>query len=146
MSTDIKLQEVKRIMSKMTDCFIKQLSQLPNISETNEDNKNVKLKTIQTILDDIKTSEDTDSHLFRDSLKKAKGKHYSLQAFKPKTNYPHASTKQKFHEISQNDMPNKRPMSGRKGTPQYNSPSTWAGLKKQPSSKSQYKNHKYGRN
>ena len=119
----------------MTDCFIKQLSQLPNISETNEDNKNVKLKTIQTILDDIKTSEDTDSHLFRDSLKKAKGKHYSLQAFKPKTNYPHASTKQKFHEISQNDMPNKRPMSGRKGTPQYNSPSTWAGLKKQPSSK-----------
>ena len=42
-----------------------------------------------------KFAEDTDSHVFgdelEDSLKKAKGTHYSLQALKPKTNYPHAS-------------------------------------------------------
>ena len=41
---------------------------------------------------------DTNSHLFaeelEDSFKRAKGKHYSLQALKPKTKYPaHASTK-----------------------------------------------------
>ena len=37
-----------------------------------------------------KFAEDTDSHLFEeeleDTLKKAKGRHYSLQALKPKTN------------------------------------------------------------
>ena len=33
-STDIKLQEVQRNMSRMTDCFIKLLSQLPNILKT----------------------------------------------------------------------------------------------------------------
>ena len=49
-----------------------------------------------------KFAKDTDSHLFvgelENSLIKANGRHYSLQAFKPKTNYPvHASTKQKFH-------------------------------------------------
>ena len=47
--------------------------------------------------------EDTNSHLFgeelEDSLNKVKGRHYSLQALKPKTNLPHASTKQKFCKI-----------------------------------------------
>ena len=101
-----------------------------------------------------KFAEDTDSHLFgeelEDPLRKAKGRHYSLQALKPKTNYPHthaSSTKRKFQvEISKNDTPTKRPMAGHKGTPQYNSPSTWAELKKQQSRKSQYKNQKHGRN
>ena len=41
-----------------------------------------------------KFAEDTNSHLFREklenSLRKAKGRHNSLQALKPKTNYPHA--------------------------------------------------------
>ena len=58
-----------------------------------------------------KFAEDTNSHLFEEeleeSLKKTKGRHYSLQAFKPKTNYLHAhasSTKQKFQlETSKND-------------------------------------------
>ena len=40
----------------MTDCFIKLLSQLPNISKTNGDHKDEKLEAIQTILDDIKMS------------------------------------------------------------------------------------------
>ena len=57
-----------------------------------------------------KFSENTNSHLFRekleDSLKKAKERHYSVQALKPKTNYPRASTKQKFYEISKNGRPN----------------------------------------
>ena len=55
-STDIKLQEVERNMSKMTGCFIKLLSQLPNILKINGDHKNEKLEVIQTILDGIKTS------------------------------------------------------------------------------------------
>ena len=114
-STDIKLQEVQR---SMTGCFIKLVSELPNILKTNGDHKDEKLEVIQTILDSIKMSghanqnlasiskkfllsgvsseyknlakfaEDTDSHLFgeelEDSLKKAKGRHYSLQALKPK--------------------------------------------------------------
>ena len=45
-STDIKLQEVQCNMSKMTGCFIKLLSQLPNISKTNGDHKDEKLKAI----------------------------------------------------------------------------------------------------
>ena len=50
-----------------------------------------------------KFTEDTDSHLFgeelEDFLKNAKGRYYSLQVLKPKTNYPaHASTKWKLHE------------------------------------------------
>ena len=110
-------------MSKMTGCFIKKLLQLPNILKTNEDRKDEKLETTQTILDDIKMSghatrnlsiwkktllsgvnskhkdlpkfaENTNSHLFGEesvhSLKRAKGKHYSLQAVKPKRNYLHA--------------------------------------------------------
>ena len=102
----------------MTGCFIKLLSQLPNILKTNGDHKDEKLEAIQTILDGIKMSghatqnlvsirkkfllsgvssehkdlakfaEDTGSHLFgkelEDSLKKAKGRHYSLQALKPR--------------------------------------------------------------
>ena len=48
-----------------------------------------------------KFAEDTNSLLFgnelEDSLKKAKGRHYSLQAHKPKPRV-HASTKQKFNE------------------------------------------------
>ena len=85
-------------MSKMTGCFIKLLSQLPNILKTNGDHKDEKLETIQTILDGIKMSghanqnlvslrkkillsgvsseykdlvkfaEDTDSHLFGEEL------------------------------------------------------------------------------
>ena len=55
-STDIKLQEVQRNMSKMTGCFIKLLSQLPNILKTNGDHKDEKLEVIQTILADIKMS------------------------------------------------------------------------------------------
>ena len=40
----------------MTDCFIKLLSQLPNILKTNGDHKDKTLEAIQTILDDIKMS------------------------------------------------------------------------------------------
>ena len=44
-----------------------------------------------------KFAEDPNSHLFgeelEDSLKKAKGRHYSFQALKPKRNYPQASGK-----------------------------------------------------
>ena len=40
----------------MTGCFIKLLSQLPNILKTNGDHKDEKLEAIQTILDDIKMS------------------------------------------------------------------------------------------
>ena len=61
-----------------------------------------------------KFAEDTDSHLFGeelgDSLKRAKRRHYSLQTLKPRTNFPHASTKQKFHKTSKNDRPTKSPM------------------------------------
>ena len=167
-------------MSKLTGCFIKLFSQLPNILKTNGDHKDEKLEAIQTILDGIKMSghatqnlvsirkrfllsgvsseykdllkfaEDPISHIFgeelEDSLKKTKGKQYSLEALKPKTNYPHASAKRKFHETSKNDRPTKRPMTGHKGTPQYNSSSTWVELKKQSSRKSQCKNHKHGKN
>ena len=52
-STDIKLQEIQRNMLKMTDCFIKLLSQLPNILKTNGDHKDEKLEAIQTLLDGI---------------------------------------------------------------------------------------------
>ena len=67
-----------------------------------------------------KFADDTDSHLFgeelENSLKKANGRHYSLQALKPKSTYPvHASTKQKFHETSKNNRPTKRPMAGQQG-------------------------------
>ena len=55
-STDIKLQEIQRNMLKMTDCFIKLLSQLPNILKTNADHKDEKLEAIQTFLDGIKLS------------------------------------------------------------------------------------------
>ena len=40
----------------MTGCFIKLLSQLPNILKTNGDHKDEKLEAIQTILDGIKMS------------------------------------------------------------------------------------------
>ena len=49
-STDIKLQEVQRNMSKMGGCFIKLLLQLPNILKTNGGHKDEKLEAIQTIL------------------------------------------------------------------------------------------------
>ena len=55
-STDIKLQEIQRNMLKMTGCFIKLLSQLPNILKTNGDHKDEKLEAIQTFLDGIKMS------------------------------------------------------------------------------------------
>ena len=60
-----------------------------------------------------KFAEDTDSHLFgkelEDSLKKVKGRHYCLQALKPKPPV-HASTKQKFNKASKSGRPTKRPM------------------------------------
>ena len=40
----------------MTGCFIKLLSQLPNILKTNGGHKDEKLEAIQTILDGIKMS------------------------------------------------------------------------------------------
>ena len=40
-----------------------------------------------------------------------------MQALKPITNLPHASTKQKFYETSKNDRPTKGPMAGHKGNP-----------------------------
>ena len=43
-------------MSKMTGCFIKLLSQLPNILKTSRDHKDEKLEAIQIILDCIKMS------------------------------------------------------------------------------------------
>ena len=55
-STHIKLQDVQHNISKMTGCFIKLLSQLPNILKTNGDHKDEKLEVIQTILDGIKMS------------------------------------------------------------------------------------------
>ena len=45
-STDIKLQEVQRNMSKMTSCFLKLLSELPNILKTNGDHKDEELGVI----------------------------------------------------------------------------------------------------
>ena len=54
LSTDIKIQEIQRNISKMTGCFKKLLSQLPNILKTNDDHKDEKLDVIQTILDGIK--------------------------------------------------------------------------------------------
>ena len=97
-----------------------------------------------------------------------------MQALKPKTNYTYASVKQKFHETSKNDRPTKDSWQALKpktnyphasdsmklkkttghpkthgwpqGTPQFNSPSAWAELKKQSSRKSKYKNDKHGRN
>ena len=98
-----------------------------------------------------KFAEDTDPHLIgeelEDSLKKSKRRRYSLQELNPKTNYTHPSAKHKFHEIPKNDRPTKRPMAGHNGTPQSNSPNTWAELKKQSSGRSQCKNHnKLGKN
>ena len=43
-------------MSKMTGCFIKLFSQLPNILKTNRDHKDEWWEVIQTILDGIKMS------------------------------------------------------------------------------------------
>ena len=82
-----------------------------------------------------------------DSFEKSKGRHYSLQALNPKTNYPHPSAKRKFYEIPKNGRLTKKTMAGLKATTEYNYPSTWAELKKQSSRISQYKNHhKHGRN
>ena len=43
-------------MSEMTGCFIKLLSQFPDILKINGDHKDEKLEAIQTILDGIKMS------------------------------------------------------------------------------------------
>ena len=63
------------------------------------------LSSVNSEYDDLaKFAGDTDSHLFgeelEDSLKKAKEKHYSLQALKPKINYPHSSQMLNSHEFS----------------------------------------------
>ena len=50
------LQEIQRNMSKMTGCFIKLPSQLPNILKKNAYHKDEKLEAIQTFLDGIKLS------------------------------------------------------------------------------------------
>ena len=55
-STVIKLHETQRNILIMTGCFIKLLSQLPNILKTNGDRKDKKLQAIQTFLDGIKMS------------------------------------------------------------------------------------------
>ena len=55
-STNIKLQDVQRNMSKRNGCFIKLLSQLPNILKTYGDYKDENLEAIQNILDGIKMS------------------------------------------------------------------------------------------
>ena len=55
-STDIKLQEIQRNILKMTGCFIKLLSQLPNTLKTNADHKDEKLEAFQTFLDGIRLS------------------------------------------------------------------------------------------
>ena len=55
-STDVKLQEFQRNMSKMNGYFIKLLSQVRHILKTNEGHKDKKLEVIQTILDGIKMS------------------------------------------------------------------------------------------
>ena len=91
--------------------------------------KKSRLSVVSSEYKDLaKLSEDTISYLFGEelegSLKKAKGRHYSLQALKPKTNYPHSSSKQKFHEFSKNNRQTKRLMASHKGLLQYNSPST----------------------
>ena len=95
-----------------------------------------------------KFAEDTDPHLiveeleeFLESLKE------DFQELNPKTNYRHTSAERKLHKIQKNDRSTKIPMAGHKGTPQYNSPSTWAELKKQSSRRSQCKSrHNHGRN
>ena len=96
--------------------------------------KKILLSRVSSEYKDLAKFADTNSHFFgeelEDSLKNAKGRHYSLQALKPKTRHSNVSTKQKFHETLQNDRPTKKTMAGHKGTPQYNSPSTWAELKK----------------
>ena len=55
-SADVKLQGVRRNMSKTTGSFIKPLSQLRNILKTNGDGIGEKLEAIPTILDGIKMS------------------------------------------------------------------------------------------
>ena len=114
--------------------------------------KNLLLSGVNSEYKDLaKFAEDTQFHLFgeelEDSFKKAKQRHYNLQALKPKPP-AHASTKRKFNETSKNDKPTKRPMTGHKGTPQsqYNSPSTWAELKKKSSKRSHCKPQKHRRN
>ena len=57
----------------MTRCFIKLLSQPPNILKTNGDHIDEKLEAIQTILDDIKMSGHANQNLERTfSLRKFK--------------------------------------------------------------------------
>ena len=55
-STNIKLQDVQRNMSKRNGCSTKLLSQLPNILKTYGDYKDENLEAIQNILDGIKMS------------------------------------------------------------------------------------------
>ena len=159
-------------MSKMTGCFIKLLSQLPNIwgqhLKTNGDHKDERLEAIQTILDVMKMSR----HSTQDSVSIRKNfllfcvssEYNDLAKFAEDT-YSHrikegiivcrhSSLRQTTRmflsensmKLQKNDRPPKRPMADHKGTPQYNFPSTLAELKKQSSRKSQYKSHKYGRN
>ena len=114
MSTDIKLYEVQHNISKVTWCFIKLLSQLPNILKTNENHKDDKIDAIQIVLSTqnllsirkkipiawckqwIEGSKQVCwghqiSSLWgelEDSLKKGKGKHYSLQELKSNAKIP----------------------------------------------------------
>ena len=159
-STDIKLQEVQQLskMTGYFIKLLSQLPNIMKTNGDHKDEKleaildgikmsgnatqnlvsirkKILLSRVSSEYEDLaKFAEDTDSHLFwdelEDSLKKAKVRHYSLQALKPKTNLPNASAKRKFYETLKNDRPIKRPMAGHKGTPQYNPPSAWAELKK----------------
>ena len=75
-----------------------------------------------------KFAPDSDSHLFgkelEDSLKKAKGRHYSLQALKQRAGVSQAHKRKANADMtsskSKNYRPAKKPWTGQKGSPQTN--------------------------
>ena len=150
-STDIKLQEIQRDMSKVSCCLIALLTKLPELFK-GQGVSQEKTEAIQLILDGLKLAGhgnqsmntlrkksflagvsqdykdlakfalDSDTHLFgdelEDSIKKAKGRHHSLQALKKQDfSYTSPSNKRKYaYEKPKNDKPAKKPWtSGRKG-------------------------------
>ena len=110
-STGIKLQEVQLNISKMTACFIKLLSHLPNILKTNGDHKDEKLEVIQTILDGIKMSGHATQNLV--SIRK------KFLSSGVGNEYNDLASEQKFQETLKNDTLTKRHMASHTGTPQY---------------------------
>ena len=75
-----------------------------------------------------KFAPDSDSHLFgeelEDFLKKAKDRHYSLQALKQSAGVPQAHKRKANADMpsskSKNYRPAKKPWTGQKGSPQIN--------------------------